>query len=98
MDVKKMNIPTLDGPNWGEFSIHLQAATCILDCWVVIQGEVLGTNAQTYDLLVRPTPPGAQATATDIAAFSTAKCRPQCCQSYGKTSFNMELQKTCGMP
>ena len=28
-----MNIPTLDGPNWGQFSIHLQAATHILDCW-----------------------------------------------------------------
>ena len=73
MDIKKMNIPTLDGPNWGQFSIHLQAAAHILDCCDVIQGDVLGTNPQTYDLLVKPTHPCAQASATDIAAYNTAK-------------------------
>ena len=73
MDIKKMNIPTLDGPNWGQFFIHLQAAAHILDCWDVLWGEVLGTIPQTYDLLARPTQLGAQATAMDIAAYSTAK-------------------------
>ena len=68
-----MNIPTLDGPNWGQFAIHLQVAAHILDCWDTIQGEVLGTNPQTYDLLVRPVHPGAQASTVDIAAYNTAK-------------------------
>ena len=67
-----MNIPTLDGPNWGEFSIHLQATACILDCWDVIWG-VLGMNPQTYDLLIKPTHPGAQASTMDIAAYNAAK-------------------------
>ena len=73
MDIRKMNIPTLDGPDWGQFSIHLQAAAHILDCWDTIWGDVLGTNPQTYDLLVKPTHPGAQASKMDIAAYNTAK-------------------------
>ena len=73
MHIKKMNIPTLDGPSWGQFSIHLQAAAHILDCWDVLQGEVLGTNPQTYDLLVKPTHPGAQASTMDITVYNTAK-------------------------
>ena len=55
MDLKKMNIPTLDGPNWGVYSIHLQAVALILDCWDVIKGEILGTTPQTYDILNSPT-------------------------------------------
>ena len=39
MDIKNMNIPTLDGPNWGQFSIHLLAAAHILDVWEVIQRD-----------------------------------------------------------
>ena len=37
-----MNIPMLDGPNWGQFSIYLQAAVHILDVW-----EVLIVNKET---------------------------------------------------
>ena len=55
MDVKKLNIPTLDGPYWGNYSTHLQAATQILGFWEVIKGEALGTNPQTYNLLMKPT-------------------------------------------
>ena len=66
MDIKKMNIPTLDGPNWGQFSIHLQATACILDCWDVIKEETLWTMPQTYNLLVKPTHPGAQASQADL--------------------------------
>ena len=51
----------------------LQAAACILDCWDVIKGEALGTTPQTYDLLVKPTCPGAQASAVDIAVYNAAK-------------------------
>ena len=58
-----MNIPTLDGPNWGQCSIHLQAAACILDVWEVIQGEILTPAPNlTYDLFIKPTSPGVQVT------------------------------------
>ena len=50
-----MNIPTLDGPNWGTYSIHLQAAAWILGFWGIIKGEALGTTPQTYDHLPKPT-------------------------------------------
>ena len=30
MDIKNLNIPTLDSPNWGTYSTHVQAATWIL--------------------------------------------------------------------
>ena len=64
-----MNIPTLDGLNWGQFSIHLQATACILDCWDTTRGDILGMNPKNYDLLTKPTPLGAQATTMDIAAY-----------------------------
>ena len=65
-----MNIPTLDGPNWGQFSIHLQAAACILDVWEVIQGEILTPAPNpTYNLLTKPTHLGAQASAVDLATY-----------------------------
>ena len=49
-----MNIPTLDGPNWGLYSTHLQAGARILDCWDVTKREVLslpGISPTTYDRL-----------------------------------------------
>ena len=53
MDLKKvtLNVPTLDGPNWGIYATHLQAAARILDCWDVIKGEILsavGAATLTY--------------------------------------------------
>ena len=50
-----MNIPTLDGPNWGTYSIHLQAAAWILGFWEIIKREVPGTTPQIYDHLPKPT-------------------------------------------
>ena len=41
MDVKKLNIPTLEGPNWGKYAPKLQAAFWIFDCWDVVKGEIL---------------------------------------------------------
>ena len=74
MDIKKLNIPTLDGPNWGQFDIHLQAAARILDCYNVLRGEILTpTPNHTYDLLAKPTHPGAQAPAADLATYNAAK-------------------------
>ena len=55
MDVKKLNIPTLDGLNWGTYSTHLQAVGQILGFWELINGEALGTNPQTYNLLKKTT-------------------------------------------
>ena len=56
MDLKKatMNVPTLDGPNWGLYATHLQAAARILDCWDIIKGEIssaMGAILITYDRL-----------------------------------------------
>ena len=73
MDIKKLNIPTLDGPSWGIYIISLQALARILDIWDAMRGEILPTTPPTYDLLVKPTPVAANATATKIAAYTTAK-------------------------
>ena len=73
MDVKKLNIPMLDGPNWGQWVIHLQAAAHIFSCYDVIKEEVLTRNPNTYDLLARPTPPPTQASAAEVTRYDTAK-------------------------
>ena len=44
MDIKKLNIPTLDGPNWGTYSTHLQAAAQVSGFWELIKGEALRTS------------------------------------------------------
>ena len=72
--MKKLNIPTLDGPNWGNYVTHLQAAFRIFDCYDVVKGEILTpTPNLTYDLLVKPTGPLQGASATNLAAYQTAK-------------------------
>ena len=60
MDLKKatLNVPTLDGPNWGIYATHLQAAARILDCWDITKGEIssaVGVSPITYDRLEFPT-------------------------------------------
>ena len=55
MDIKKLNILTLTGPNWGSYKIHIQSAIQILDCYDVLRGEPMGTNPQTYGTLLKPT-------------------------------------------
>ena len=55
MDIKKLNILTLTGPNWRSFKIHIQSTMQILDCYDVIWGEPLGTNPQTYIILLKLT-------------------------------------------
>ena len=74
MDVKKFNIPTLDGPNWGNYVTHLQAAFQIFDCYDVVKGEILTPAPNpTYDLLVKPTIPLQGASAANLATYQTAK-------------------------
>ena len=80
-----MNTPTLDGPSWGQFSINLQAAACILDYWDVIKGKALGTTPQTYNILVKPTYLGPQASQADLAVYITSKtvCMKKNAQALG---------------
>ena len=74
MDMKKLNIPTLDGPNWGNYVTCLQAVFQIFNCYDVVNGEILTPAPNpTYDLLVKPTVPPQGASATDLAAYQTVK-------------------------
>ena len=74
MDMKKLNIPTLDSPNWGNYVTCLQAAFWIFDCYDVVKGEILTPAPNpTYDLLVKPIVPPQGASATDLATYQTAK-------------------------
>ena len=74
MDLKKINIPTLEGPNWGEYAPKIQAAFHIFDCWDVVRGEILTPPPNpTYDLLAKPTALPANASAADRTVYETAK-------------------------
>ena len=74
MDLKKINIPTLKGPNWGEYAPKLQAAFQIFNCWDVVKGEILTPPPNpTFDLLVKPTVLPANVSAADHATYQTAK-------------------------
>ena len=73
MDISKFRIPTLDGPNWGLWLDWIQLTVRILDIWDAIRGEILTTNPIMRDLLVKPSQPAANATAAEIAAYTTAK-------------------------
>ena len=73
MDIKKLNIPTLDGPNWGTYSTHLQAATQILGFWELIKGETLGTSPQTYNLRQKPTTGATGTSHPDPKDYTIAK-------------------------
>ena len=53
--MKKINVPTLKGPNWGEYAPKIQAAFRIFDCWDMVKGEILTPPPNpTYDLLAKP--------------------------------------------
>ena len=74
MDLKKINIPTLEGPNWGEYAPKLQAAFRIFDCWDVVKGEILTPPPNpTYNLLAKPTAPLANVSAADRTTNEAAK-------------------------
>ena len=73
MDIIKFWIPTLNGPNWGLWLDQIQLTVRILDIWDAIRGEILTTNPMMRDLLVKPSQPATNATAAEIAAYTTAK-------------------------
>ena len=57
MDISKFCIPTLDGPNWGQWLDHIQSTTRILDIWDAMRGEILTPAPNlTRDLLAKPSP------------------------------------------
>ena len=74
MDLKKLNIPTLEGPNWGEYAPKIQATFQIFNCWDVVKGEILTPPPNPmYDLLAKPPALPANASAADHTMYQTAK-------------------------
>ena len=74
MDMKKLNVPTLEGPNWGEYVPKLQAAFWIFNCWDIVKGEILAPPPNpTYDLLAKPTASPANASAADHTTYQATK-------------------------
>ena len=74
MDISKFRIPTLDSPNWGQWLNQIQSTTRILDIWDAIRGEILMPAPNlTRDLLAKPSPLGANATAAELATCTSTK-------------------------
>ena len=74
MDTKKLNVPTLEGRNWGEYAPKIHAAFQLFDCWDIVKGEILTPPPNpTYDLLVKPTAPPANMSAADQTTYQAAK-------------------------
>ena len=70
MDISKFCIPTLDGPNWGQWLNRIQSTTRILDIWDAMRGEILMPAPNlTRDLLAKPSPPGGNATAAELETY-----------------------------
>ena len=74
MDISKFHIPTLDGPDWGQWLDWIQLTVRILDIWDVIRGEILMPAPNlTRDLLAKLLPPRATATAAELATYTITK-------------------------
>ena len=74
MDISKFCIPTLDGPNWGQWYKRFQSSARIINIWDVIRGDIL-TSAPNlmWDLLAKPTPPTGTPTAAKLATYNATK-------------------------
>ena len=73
-DISKFHIPTLDSPNWGQWLDQIQSTTRILDIWDAMRGEILMPAPNlTRDLLAKPSPPGGNATAAEVVAYTASK-------------------------
>ena len=74
MDISKLHIPTLDGPNWGQWLDCIQSTVRILDIWDTIRGKILTPALNlTRDLLAKPSQLGANATPAKLATYATTK-------------------------
>ena len=74
MDISKFRIPTLDSPNWGQWLDQIQSTARVLDIWDAMRGEILTPAPNlTRDSLAKPSQLAANATAADIAMYTTTK-------------------------
>ena len=74
MDISKFKIPTLDGPNWGQWYKHFQSSARIIMIWEVIRGDILTPAPNlTRDLLVKPSLLTGMPTAAELATYNAAK-------------------------
>ena len=75
MDISKFKIPTLTGPNWGQWYDGMQSTTRILHIWDAMRGNLITTTTpHTRELLVKPSPPaGANVTPAQLTAYEAAK-------------------------
>ena len=73
MDISKYHIPQLISPNWGPWYERIQSTARIINIWDAMRGNILTTSPVTRDLLVKPQPPAATASATELATYHTAK-------------------------
>ena len=94
--MKKINVPTLEGPNWGEYAPKIQAAFRIFDCWDMVKGEILTPPPNpTYNLLAKPSllqtmqfTRQQRLSGTRRIPRPLASCKRQCQLSFGKTMPN----------
>ena len=71
MDISKFRIPTLDGPNWGQWLDCIQSTARIIDIWDAMRGEILMPALNlTRDLLAKPLPPGGNTIAAEVATYT----------------------------
>ena len=71
MDISKYHIPTLIGPNLGPWYGHIQSTARIINIWDAMRGNILTPAPNlTRDLLAKPTPPAATASATELATYN----------------------------
>ena len=74
MDISKYHIPTLIGPNWGPWYEQIQLTARIINIWDAMRGNILTPAPNlTQDLLAKPTPPAATATAAEVTVYNTTK-------------------------
>ena len=74
MDISKYHIPALIGPNWGPWYERIQSTAWIINIWDAMRENILTPAPNlTWDLLAKPTPPAATASATELATYNTAK-------------------------
>ena len=70
MDISKYHIPQLIGPNWGPWYEQIQSTAWIINIWDAMRGNILTAAPNlTWDLLPKPTPPGATATAAELVTY-----------------------------
>ena len=74
MDISKFHIPTLDGPNWGQWYRRFQSSARIINIWDAIRGDILTPAPNLmWDLLAKPSPPTSTPTAAELVTYKATK-------------------------